>query len=227
LEFRTNKKGNKYPINARDNQLDPKKLDELTDKITKILDHDGLDKNGNVIDYKKFYKKERLYEKENPLPTERQPSGFGELTGLVDPPVLEKEIPFGKDERSGFRRNLLDDSTMIETEPSFKTDGNKITPPEGLQMKSPYNPKRNATTGLPERKSPRQSDWTRIISAEKGFNGIVKKETTFKVAEHDKPEFVSVVPLDDDDDDWLIDPNDHIPMEVHAESQDPYYDEPN
>ena len=190
------------------------------------MDHDGLDKNGNVIDYKKFYKKERLYEKENPLPTERQPSGFGELTGLVDPPVLEKEIPFGKDERSGFRRNLLDDSTMIETEPSFKTDGNKITPPEGLQMKSPYNPKRNATTGLPERKSPRQSDWTRIISAEKGFKGIVKKETTFKVAEHDKPEFVSVVPLDDDDD-WLIDPNDHIPMEVHAESQDPYYDEPN
>ena len=42
---------------------------------------------------------------------------------------------------------------------------------------------------------PVRSDYASIISAEKGFNGIVKKETTFKVAEHDKPEFVSVVPL--------------------------------
>ena len=58
------------------------------------------------IDYSEFYKKERRYEKENPLPTERQPKGFGEIMGLVEPPALEKEVPFGKDERSRFRRNL-------------------------------------------------------------------------------------------------------------------------
>jgi len=136
----------------------------------------------------------------------------GEPSWLVqanDDPHHVELTKWGIDNRDKFRLNLLDIYNIESREisnargqpdvdwiPSFKTDSNKITPPEGLQMKSPYNPKRNATTGLPERKSPRQSDWTRIIEAEKGFNGIVKKETTFKVAEHDKPEFVSVVPLE-------------------------------
>ena len=53
----------------------------------------------------------------------------------------------------------------------------------------------NKVTGKIKPNKPVRSDYASIISAEKGFNGIVKKETTFKVAEHDKPEFVSVVPL--------------------------------
>ncbi len=53
----------------------------------------------------------------------------------------------------------------------------------------------NKVTGKIRPNKPVRSDYASIISAEKGFNGIVKKETTFKVAEHDKPEFVSVVPL--------------------------------
>jgi hypothetical protein len=53
----------------------------------------------------------------------------------------------------------------------------------------------NKATGKIRPNKPVRSDYASIISAEKGFNGIIKKETTFKVAEHNKPEFVSVVPL--------------------------------
>jgi len=42
---------------------------------------------------------------------------------------------------------------------------------------------------------PVRSDFASIITAEKGFEGIVKKETTFKVAEGNKPEYVKVTPL--------------------------------
>ena len=117
------------------------------------------------IDYSEFYKKERRYEKENPLPTERQPKGFGETMGLVDPPALTKEVPFGKDKRSRFRRNLDTPDYAVTKTNVFKTDGDKITPPEGLNMKSPFKPRRDKTTGLPSRKSPRQSDRVRIIKA--------------------------------------------------------------
>lgn len=117
------------------------------------------------IDYSEFYKKERRYEKENPLPTERQPKGFGEIMGLVDPPALTKEVPFGKDKRSRFRRNLDTPDYAVTKTNVFKTDGDKITPPEGLNMKSPFKPRRDKTTGLPSRKSPRQSDRVRIIKA--------------------------------------------------------------
>ena len=117
------------------------------------------------IDYSEFYKKQRRYEKENPLPTERQPKGFGEIMGLVEPPALEKEVPFGKDERSRFRRNLDKPDYAVTEINDFKTDGNKITPPEGLNMKSPFKPRKDKTTGLPSRKSPRQSDRVRIIKA--------------------------------------------------------------
>lgn len=43
---------------------------------------------------------------------------------------------------------------------------------------------------------PVRSDYASIIHAEKGFKGIVKKETTFVVAEGNKPEYVEVRPLE-------------------------------
>jgi len=117
------------------------------------------------IDYSEFYKKQRRYEKENPLPTERQPKGFGENMGLVDPPALEKEVPFGIDKRPMFKRMLDEDKTSVLPSELKTLFDNKIVPTEGLQMKSPLTPKKDSKTGLPLRKSPRQSDRIRIIKA--------------------------------------------------------------
>jgi hypothetical protein len=117
------------------------------------------------IDYSEFYKKQRRYEKENPLPTERQPKGFGENMELVDPPALEKEVPFGIDKRPMFKRMLDEDKTSVLPSELKTLFDNKIVPTEGLQMKSPLTPKKDSKTGLPLRKSPRQSDRIRIIKA--------------------------------------------------------------
>lgn len=42
---------------------------------------------------------------------------------------------------------------------------------------------------------PVRSDFASIITAEKGYEGVVKKETVLIVGEHDKPEYVKVTPL--------------------------------
>ena len=43
---------------------------------------------------------------------------------------------------------------------------------------------------------PVRSDFASIITAKKGFKGIVRKESIFVVAENDKPEYVKVTPLE-------------------------------
>jgi hypothetical protein len=40
-----------------------------------------------------------------------------------------------------------------------------------------------------------RSDFASIITAEKGFDGVISKETVFVVGEHNKPEYVKVMPL--------------------------------
>jgi hypothetical protein len=42
---------------------------------------------------------------------------------------------------------------------------------------------------------PVRSDFASIITAEKGFDGVISKETVFVVGEHNKPEYVKVMPL--------------------------------
>lgn len=42
---------------------------------------------------------------------------------------------------------------------------------------------------------PVRSDYASIISAQKGFHGVVKKETILRVGEGNKPEYVDVTPL--------------------------------
>lgn len=95
---------------------------------------------------------------------------------------LVNEVPFGKDSRpkhdkiSGpiLERDTRDSYLALD----YTNEEDPISRPE----------------------KPKRQDWTRIIKAEKGFKGIVKKETTFVVAEHDKPESVEVKPIETKED---------------------------
>ena len=91
---------------------------------------------------------------------------------------MVNEVPFGKDSRPKHDKIA---GTLLEQD----TRDSHLA----LDYTDELDP-----ISRPEK--PRKQDWTRIIKAEKGFKGIIKKETTFKVAEDDKPEYVSVIPLD-------------------------------
>tara|TARA_B110000495_G_scaffold198725_1_gene210962 strand:+ start:594 stop:1373 length:780 start_codon:yes stop_codon:yes gene_type:complete len=255
MDFRTNKNGKKYPVNARDKDknrlnLDPEKLDNLVDEITAVYMKENREKILNDP-----RKARPQYMREDPTTPLIREVPFGpdtraienmEHTNIEDYP-FEVEISGGRTNydhinhsMSEFDKFQAEQDKLPEKErfPMHKKGfriihhGGISIPKEQERIVRPYDKRNyehgklkarsertqqkdkdakeiaqelllnegrskfvNKATGKIRPNKPVRSDYASIISAEKGFNGIIKKETTFKVAEHNKPEFVSVVPL--------------------------------
>lgn len=260
MDFRTNKKGNKYPINARDKDknklnLDAEKLDNLVDNLTKIAMEQ---RRKNILQDPRTARPQYMREDpttplirevpfgpntrqiENMIHSNREDDPYEfERLGNYDFPTLSRR---GKNnsEMSEFdkfqaeQNQLPNDKRFPMHKKGFRIiyHGGISIPKEQERIVRPME-KRNYEHGKLKARSERtqqqdkdaeeiaktllldegnsrfvnkftkkirppkpvRSDFASIISAENGFNGIINKETTFKVAEHDKPEFVSVIPL--------------------------------
>ena len=152
---------------------------------------------------------------QNALPKDKQFPSFGDVTGQGSDMQMNDKgnevnansfrvIPHGgisipqEQERKDIPREKRDwehGRLLSKSKHNSKKDKDAEEIAKALLLDEGSSRFVNKVTGKIRPNKPVRSDYASIISAEKGFNGIVKKETTFKVAEHDKPEFVSVVPL--------------------------------
>jgi len=197
MDFRTNKNGKKYPITDFSSKLDKFQIggdrhtigyprNEIVRK-TGFYDNDNISRKG----------KERIFD--NTQNADQKESDLQHLsksnimdyytedntaTGIANRKAM-RELAFMALNNS-LRSKGKPEVTKEKFEADLKSSKTNEEKKEGLQFIS--------AKGIRPPK-PTMLDRIRIIEAEKGFNGIVKKETIIKVAEHDKPEFVSVVPL--------------------------------
>jgi hypothetical protein len=198
MDFRTDKKtGKKYPITDFRSKLDKFQIGSGESKVTgyprmKLIkeagfyDNDISDENKTVAEvstYKADQKENNLHSlsKSNIMDYYTEDNT---ATGIANRKDM-RELAFMAFNNS-LRSKGKPEVTKEKFEADLKSSKTNEEKKEGLQFIS--------AKGIRPPK-PTMLDRIRIIEAEKGFKGIVKKETTFKVAEHDKPEFVSVVPL--------------------------------
>ncbi len=200
MDFRTDKKtGKKYPITDFRSKLDKFQIGSGESKVTgyprmKLIkeagfyDNDISDENKTVAEvstYKADQKENNLHSlsKSNIMDYYTEDNT---ATGIANRKDM-RELAFMAFNNS-LRSKGKPEVTKEKFEADLKSSKTNEEKKEGLQFIS--------AKGIRPPK-PTMLDRIRIIEAEKGFKGIVKKETTFKVAEHDKPEYVSVVPLDE------------------------------
>jgi hypothetical protein len=198
MDFRTDKKtGKKYPITDFRSKLD--KFQIGGDRHSKhypreqIVKKSGFYDNDNITAEEieaKFWEAYNADQKENNLHSLSKSNIMdyytedNTATGIANRKDM-RELAFMAFNNS-LRSKGKPEVTKEKFEADLKSSKTNEEKKEGLQFIS--------AKGIRPPK-PTMLDRIRIIEAEKGFKGIVKKETTFKVAEHDKPEFVSVVPL--------------------------------
>ena len=199
MDFRTDKKtGKKYPITDFRSKLDKFQIGSGESKVTgyprmKLIKEAGFYDNDNINDENKTVAEVSTYNadhKESDLHSLSKSNIMdyytedNTATGIANRKAM-RELAFMALNNS-LRSKGKPEVTKEKFEADLKSSKTNEEKKEGLQFIS--------AKGIRPPK-PTMLDRIRIIEAEKGFNGIVKKETIIKVAEHDKPEFVSVVPL--------------------------------
>lgn len=205
MDFRTNKKGKKYPITEFTSKLDKFQIGSK-EKVTgyprdEIVRKSGLYDNDNISEKAKeriFYNTNNADKKESDLHSLSKSNIMdyytedNTATGIANRKDM-KEFAF-----MAYNNSLRSKGKPEVTKEKFEEKLEKGWSKEGYKSKTNEEKREGlqfiSAKGIRPPK-PTTLDRIRIIKAEKGFKGIVKKETTFKVAEHDKPEFVSVVPL--------------------------------
>ena len=199
MDFRTDKKtGKKYPITDFRSKLDKFQIGSGESKVTgyprdEIVRKSGLYDNVNISEKAKeriFYNTNNADQKESDLHSLSKSNIMdyytedNTATGIANRKNM-RELAFMAFNNS-LRSKGKPEVTKEKFEADLKSSKTNEEKKEGLQFISAKGIRPPKPTTL---------DRIRIIEAEKGFKGIVKKETIIKVAEHDKPEFVSVVPL--------------------------------
>lgn len=206
MDFRTNKKtGKKYPITDFRHKLDKFQIGSSS-KVTgypreEIVRKSGFYSNGNISEKAK---KRIFYNTYNADVNE------SELHSLIKGNIMDyytedntaTGIANRKDMRefafNAYNNSLRSKGKPEVTKEKFEEELEKGWSKEGYKSKTNKEKKEGlqfiSAKGIRPPK-PTTLDRIRTIEAENGFNGIIKKETTFKVAEHNKPEFVSVIPL--------------------------------
>ncbi len=186
-------------------------------KTSQLLDPDNPDHYDHVLmsgssDFDKFE------DEQDKLPNSKQFPRFGDITGKGK--KMEWDRTKGKEvDVHGWRviphgDISIPNEQMRKTIPFEKRDWENGR----LKSKSQHNRQKgkdaeeiarelllsegnsrfvNKATGKIRPNKPVRSDYASIIHAERGFKGVVKKQTTFVVAEGNKPEFVEVRPLKD------------------------------
>jgi len=153
------------------------------DHTTGYYPEDGMTKRSNEDSNRNFVIQTRAVARDE---LDRR----SKLTKRDNPKTpLIKEVPFGKDSRPKHDKiagSILEQDTRdSHLALDYSDELDPISRPGFRSV--------GFGSGIIEK--PKRQDWTRIIKAKKGFKGIVKKETIFKVAENNKPEFVEVRPI--------------------------------
>jgi len=170
---------------------DTRKIENLEHGNPKNYDYPSLGMSG----FDKFEAEQNKLPKDKAFPMHYTENGIGFRViphgGISIPKEQErKSIPFEK-------RNY--EFGRLKSRSDRYHERDEIAKQIALDIMNSEKPSKfvNRETHKIRPPKPVRSDFASIISAKKGFEGIVKKETTFKVAEGNKPEYVKVTPLKD------------------------------